>query len=69
MQLPSVTLNAPTVTVRGTGGSQGVGLTTGKQVGAATLSGSNSALPVNNMPPFLAINFIIALQGIFPPRS
>ncbi len=24
--------------------------------------------PHNNMPPYLAINFIIALQGIFPPR-
>ena len=23
----------------------------------------------NNLPPYLAINFIIALQGIFPPRS
>ncbi len=23
----------------------------------------------NNMPPYLVVNFIIALQGIFPPRS
>lgn len=27
------------------------------------------ALPHNNMPPYLALNFIIALQGIFPQRS
>ncbi|MEA2621354.1 MAG: hypothetical protein QOH61_264 [Chloroflexota bacterium] len=26
-------------------------------------------LPHNNMQPFLALTFIIALQGIFPPRS
>ena len=25
--------------------------------------------PHNNMPPYLALNFIIALQGIFPPRG
>lgn len=30
---------------------------------------SGSSLPHNNMPPYLAINFIIALQGIFPPRQ
>jgi microcystin-dependent protein len=27
------------------------------------------AQPVNNMQPFLTINFAIAMQGIFPPRS
>ncbi len=27
------------------------------------------SLPHNNMPPYLGINFIIALQGIFPPRG
>ncbi len=25
--------------------------------------------PINNMPPFLAVNFVIALQGIFPSRN
>lgn len=25
--------------------------------------------PHNNMPPYLVLNFIIALQGIFPPRA
>ncbi|HWS25546.1 MAG TPA: tail fiber protein [Xanthomonadales bacterium] len=25
--------------------------------------------PHNNMPPYLVLNFIIALQGVFPPRS
>ena len=27
------------------------------------------SLPHNNMPPFLVVNFCIALQGVFPPRS
>ena len=34
---------------------------------AIGITGDN--LPHNNMPPFLALTFIIALQGIFPPRG
>jgi len=34
---------------------------------AISATGGNQAH--NNMPPFLALNFIIALQGIYPPRS
>ena len=44
--------------------------------GPPAVAMSASALPVtgggqahNNMQPFLALNFIIALQGVFPPRS
>ena len=33
------------------------------------LSVSGGSLPHNNMHPYLTLNFIIALQGIFPPRS
>jgi len=34
---------------------------------ALTIAGGN--LPHNNMPPFLGLTFIIALQGVFPARS
>jgi microcystin-dependent protein len=34
---------------------------------ATSITGGN--LPHNNMPPFLGLTFIIALQGIFPPRT
>jgi microcystin-dependent protein len=34
---------------------------------AIGITGDN--LPHNNMPPFLTLTFIIALQGIFPPRG
>lgn len=34
---------------------------------ALATTGSNQ--PHNNMPPYLVINFVIALQGIFPSRS
>jgi len=34
---------------------------------ALAVTGGN--LPHNNMPPYLTLNFCIALQGIFPPRT
>jgi len=35
---------------------------------AAALGPAGGAQPHNNMPPYLTLNFIIALQGIFPSR-
>ena len=35
---------------------------------AQALSSTGGSLPHNNMPPYLALNFCIALQGVFPPR-
>jgi len=35
----------------------------------ASIANAGSSLPHNNMPPFLAINFIIALDGIFPSQN
>lgn len=36
---------------------------------AATILSSGGGIPHNNMMPYLAINYIIALTGIFPSRS
>jgi microcystin-dependent protein len=33
------------------------------------LNVTGGSLPHNNMHPYLTLNFIIALQGVFPPRS
>jgi microcystin-dependent protein len=35
----------------------------------AALSITGGGQPHNNMPPYLTVNFCIALQGIYPPRS
>lgn len=40
---------------------------TAMSANAIALAGGN--LPHNNMMPYLTLNFCIALQGIFPPRS
>jgi microcystin-dependent protein len=44
------------------------------QGGGGSMSGqavaiAGSSLPHNNMPPYLTLNFIIALQGVYPARS
>lgn len=42
---------------------------TNVQMNPNALSQAGNSLPHNNMPPYLALTFIIALQGVFPPRS
>ena len=37
--------------------------------GPITTGNTGSNLPINNMQPYLTINYIIALQGIFPSRN
>jgi len=39
------------------------------QMSPAALSINGSSQPHNNMMPYLCLTFIIALQGIFPPRT
>src|SRR6185295_11152996 len=34
-----------------------------------TLTPAGGSLPHNNMQPYLTLNFNIALQGVFPPRT
>jgi microcystin-dependent protein len=39
------------------------------QMSAQALAVTGGSQPHNNMPPYVTLNFIIALQGIFPARS
>ncbi len=41
----------------------------GGSLGAVTCANSGGNLPHNNMQPYLVLNFVIALVGIFPPRN
>lgn len=51
-------------------GRQYTDASTGLQpLSGGALSVSGGGQPHNNMPPFLVVNFIIALEGIYPGRS
>jgi microcystin-dependent protein len=39
------------------------------QMAPEAIAPAGSGFPHNNMPPVLVFQFIIALQGVFPPRS
>jgi microcystin-dependent protein len=39
------------------------------QLSALALTQSGGSLPHDNMQPYLALNFCIAMQGVFPPRG
>jgi microcystin-dependent protein len=39
------------------------------QANPLALSLTGGSQPHNNMPPYLTLNFIIAMQGVFPPRG
>jgi microcystin-dependent protein len=39
------------------------------QIASQALPPAGGGLPHNNMQPALVLNFVIALQGVFPPRS
>lgn len=53
---------------RGTVPTYTQGSATGTMSPAGT-STTGAGRPHENMPPYLALNWCIALQGIFPPRS
>lgn len=40
-----------------------------KQMNIQALSIAGSSFPHNNMMPYLTVTFIIAMQGVFPPRG
>jgi microcystin-dependent protein len=37
--------------------------------GNVTVGSTGSNAPINTVPPFQALNFIIALNGLYPPRD
>lgn len=39
------------------------------QMGGQSLALAGSSLPHNNLQPLLTLNFVIALQGVYPPRN
>ena len=69
--LPSPAANAWASGLKGHPGSYAVAppVGSGAQMNPFGTSISGGNLPHNNMPPFLGLTFIIALQGVYPARS
>jgi len=69
--LPSPAANAWASGLKGHGASYAVAppVGSGAQMNPFGTSITGGNLPHNNMPPFLGLTFIIALQGVFPARS
>jgi microcystin-dependent protein len=69
--LPSPAANAWASGLKGHGGSYAVTPPAGSAVQmnplGTSVTGGN--LPHNNLPPYLGLTFIIALQGVFPARG
>jgi microcystin-dependent protein len=43
--------------------------TPGSSYPGITVSSSGGGMPVNNLQPFLSLNYIVCLQGVFPSRN
>jgi len=43
--------------------------TSGQSYPDATTGHTGAAIPINNLQPFLALNYIVSLQGVFPSRN
>jgi microcystin-dependent protein len=65
---PSGNLMAPTVNI-GSNEVQIYNSAAGATMGAGMIVPTGSNTPFNNMQPYLCVNFIIALNGIFPSRN
>lgn len=50
-------------------GTNSYGTTTDSQLSPGSTNNTGSSSPVNNMQPYLAVNYIIALVGVYPSRS
>jgi microcystin-dependent protein len=68
-QLPTHTVTINQVTVRGVGGTEGTGLAKGAVAGTGSERVGGTAAAVDHTPPYLALNYIIAVEGILPPRN
>ena len=58
-----------TVLARSSGGTAYTGPAALNAMSFNMISPAGGSLPHNNMQPFLTLNFNIALQGVFPPRT
>lgn len=67
--LADVNIPSPAVILGATAGLSLYGTTSNTQLNFQATSIAGGSLPHNNMMPYLTVLFIIAMQGVFPPRG
>jgi microcystin-dependent protein len=65
----AASLGDPTGNFWANGSQSAYAATPAQSMNPATVSAIGGSQPHNNMPPYLVMNFIIALQGIFPSQN
>ena len=60
---------SPNVILGATAGLNLYGTPSNTSLNAMALGIAGGGSPHNNLPPYLVLNYIIAMQGIFPPRG
>lgn len=65
---PNITLKNNSVTATGTVTGNVTGAVTGTATGNVTVNNTGNGQPVPNMQPYLVLNYIICMQGLYPPR-
>ena len=67
--LADVNIPSPAVILGASAGLNLYATTSNTQMNFAADSIAGASLPHNNMMPYLTVTFIIAMQGVFPPRG
>ncbi len=67
-QIPAHTHGVANTVVRGSGSQINGAANGGTGSGATQTTGVGGSQPHDNMPPYLGINFVIAVEGIYPSR-
>ncbi|MGC3988448.1 MAG: tail fiber protein [Chthoniobacteraceae bacterium] len=65
----AATLDDPTGQLWANGGFQNYATSSNTTMNAASIGNTGGSQPHNNLQPYLVLNFIIALQGIFPSQN
>ncbi|HEY5223916.1 MAG TPA: tail fiber protein [Microbacteriaceae bacterium] len=65
----SATATSPSGAVWAAPGKMAFGTSVNASMSPNALGTAGQSAPHQNMPPYLALNFVIALQGIFPSRN
>jgi microcystin-dependent protein len=67
--LADINTPSPSVILGATSGLNLYGTASNTTLNFQALSVAGGSLPHNNLPPYLVVTFIIAMQGVFPPRG